>query len=52
MKIDENKNFSWSVVEPDFKFAPGGDIQFHSLVTVESSDINEEYVLLIGGSNF
>ena len=26
-------------------------VYFHSLVTVESSDMNEEYVLLIGGIN-
>ena len=50
LKIDENKNFSWSVVETDFKFNRYFDfIDDHSLVTVESSDINEEYVLLIGG---
>ena len=51
LEIDGNKNFSWSVVEPDFKFYPGEYIYDHSLVTVESSDINEEYVLLIGGIN-
>ena len=49
MIINENKNFSWSVVEEDFKFTRGLSIYFHSLVTVKSSDINEEYVLLIGG---
>ena len=49
LKIDEYKNFSWSVVEPDFKFTEGEIIYRHSLVTVESSDINHEYVLLIGG---
>ena len=51
LKIDENKNFSWSVIEPDFEFTLNEYIFFHSLVTVESSDINEEYVLLIGGYN-
>ena len=49
LKIDENKNFSWSVVEQEFKFNHGDSIYGHSLVTVESSDINKEYVLLIGG---
>ena len=49
IKMDENKKCSWSVVEPDSKFGPGESIYYHSLVTVESSDINEEYVLLIGG---
>ena len=49
MKMDENKNCSWSVVEPDFKFNRNSSIYSHSLVTIESSDINEEYVLLIGG---
>ena len=49
--MNENKNFSWSVVEPDYKIDPTGSKGIHgySLVTVESSDINEEYVLLIGG---
>ena len=47
LKMDENKNFSWSVVEPDFKFYQG--LISHSLVTVKSSDTNREYVLLIGG---
>ena len=49
MTVNENKNFAWSVVEPNFKFTEGETIDGHSLVTVESSDINEEYVLLIGG---
>ena len=49
LKLDENKNFTWSVVETEFKFVPGEFIFGHSLVTVESSDINEDYVLLIGG---
>ena len=49
LKVNETKNFGWSVVEPNFKFTRGKYIDGHSLVTVESSDINEEYVLLIGG---
>ena len=49
LKRDENINLRWSVVEPDFEFNPGNYIYDHSLVTVESSDINEEYVCLIGG---
>ena len=49
LKIDQNKNFNWSIVEPDFKFTPGKLIFGHSLVTVKSSDINDKYVLLIGG---
>ena len=49
MKIDANKTFSWSIVDPDFEFTPSKWISDHSLVTVEASDINEEYVLLIGG---
>ena len=49
MKIDAHKTFSWSIVEPDFKFTRAKCIFGHSLVTVESSDNNEEYVLLIGG---
>ena len=47
-KINENSKISWSV-EPDFNFIQGKNIECHSLVTVKSSDINEEYVLLIGG---
>ena len=43
LKIDENKNFNWSVVEPCFEFSHG------KWITGESFDINEEYVLLIGG---
>ena len=50
-KIDETKNFSWSIIESDIKFTPGRYINCHSLVTVQTSDINEEYVLLIGGVN-
>ena len=49
LKIDENKNFSWSVVDSDFKLAKLKLMHGHSLVTVESSDIYQEYVLLIGG---
>jgi len=55
MKVDGDQNFSWSVVEQNYtnfiEFAPGNFIEGHSLVTVEASDINEEYVLLIGGRN-
>ena len=49
LTLEESKNFSWSVIEPDFKFTQGENIYDHSLVTVESSEDNEEYVLLIGG---
>ena len=49
LEIDENKNFSWSLTERNFKFSRGESISDHSLVTVESSEINEEYILLIGG---
>ena len=41
----------WSVVGQELKFAPGDYIWYYSLSTVVSSDINEEYVLLIGGEN-
>ena len=51
LKINETKNFIWSVVEPDFKFTQGEYIAGHSVMTVPSSDINEEYVLVIGGRN-
>ena len=48
---DENNKFSWSVFETDVIFTRAKGISGHSLVTVESSDIHEEYVLLIGGIN-
>ena len=51
LKIDESKPISWSVVELDFEFTLGEYIMDHSLVTVESTGVNEEYVLLIGGLN-
>ena len=51
LKLDRNRNFTWSVVEPEFKFTPGKWISGHSLINVESSDVSEEYVLLIGGQN-
>ena len=51
--IDETKNFRWSLIEEDLKFSLDEYyiIFGHSLVTVESSDRIEEYVLLIGGYN-
>ena len=49
LKIYKNKNFSWSIVESEFEFTLGQAFFGHSMVTVESSDINEENVLLIGG---
>ena len=48
LKIDENKTFSWPVVEPYLKLTRGKTINGHSLVTIKSSYINEAYVLLIG----
>ena len=55
LKIRENKNNSLSIisqfVEHDFEFTRAKRIFCHSLVTVGSYDINEEYVLLIGGYN-
>ena len=60
MKQDENKNFTWtglsnglfpSGTEQRFRFTQGRMIYWHSLVTVESTDINEEYVILTGGFN-
>ena len=51
LKMDKSKPTNWSVVEQDFEFTPGKSIFSFSLVTVESSNINEEYVLLMGGIN-
>ena len=50
IKPDENQKFSF-FVEQDFNFFASNEISCHSLVTIESSSINEEYVLLIGGSD-
>ena len=49
LQRDIHGGFSWIVVDQDFKFIEGNQIKGHSLVTVKSSDINEEYVLLVGG---
>ena len=46
---DVNDNLVWSFVQPDFNFASGPRIYGHSLVTVESSHLSEEYVILTGG---
>ena len=51
LKQDENQNSSGPPVEKDFKFTRGEWIIEHSLVTVESSNLDTEYVLLIGGMN-
>ena len=51
MQRDGGQIFGWSIVDPDFKFTQAESVYDHSMVTVESSDINEEYVLLIGGDS-
>ena len=51
LEINRSRNFSWSVVESDLDFIQGEYIAGYSLVTVEPSDMHEEYVLLIGGIN-
>ena len=50
-KLHKRKNyrFVWSTPKQDFKFTHGKYIVHHSLVTIESTDPNKEYVLLIGG---
>ena len=48
LEINGNRNLSWSV-ESDLEFTQGKYIIDYSLVTVEPSDIHEEYVLLFGG---
>ena len=45
MEREKNGTYIWSEIKSDFEFFGVG----HSLVTVPPSDINEEYVLLIGG---
>ena len=49
MKRNKNGTFTWSVVEPNFQFSADDAISDHSLVTIESNDMHDEYVLLIGG---
>ena len=44
-----NGLYIWSFVETDFQFTPGSNLHSYSLITIPSSDVNEEYVLLIGG---
>ena len=39
-------------IEPDFGFSAWGTIRSHSLVNIESSEMNEEYILLTGGLIF
>ena len=51
LQRSKNGTFIWTVIEPDFNFTTGKRIVYHSLVTIEASDMNEEYVLLIGGVN-
>ena len=51
LKLEGDTNSSWSVIDQEFKFSEGEAISCHTLLTIESSDMNEEYVLLIGGNN-
>ena len=50
MERMENGTFIWSVVESRI-FNPWDKIGAYSMATIPPSDMNEEYVLLIGGSN-
>ena len=47
----DDEKFHWSVVNPDFQFTNGKGIHSHSLVTVQTPNVHNEYVLLIGGRN-
>ena len=51
LKLESDKNSSWSVIDPEFKFIKGKAISGHTLLAIDSSDVYEEYVLLIGGQN-
>ena len=43
-------DFPWRYVDPEFSFmTPEKSIFGHSMMTIKSSDINEEYIILIGG---
>ena len=51
LENSERKNFIWLNIESNLKFTEGDFVYGHSLVTVESSINDEEYVLLTGGIN-
>ena len=49
-ELNKNGDFNWTFVDPEFTFeTPGKSIFGHSMMTMKSSDINEEYIILIGG---
>ena len=49
-ELNKNGDFPWTFVDPEFTFeTPGKSIFGHSMMTMKSSDINEEYIILIGG---
>ena len=45
-----NGSFRWTHVQTDFGFTNGHILQDYSLVTVDSVDFKDEFVLLIGGN--
>ena len=51
LERNSNGTYIWSTVEPDFAFNEHRSIESHSLVNIKSTDMNEEYVLLSGGTN-
>ena len=46
----KNGDFPWTFVDPEYTFKTLGKSIFdHSMMTIESSNINKEYIILIGG---
>ena len=51
-ELNKNGDFNWTFVDKGFTFKTSEKsigISRHSMMTIRSSDINEEYIILIGG---
>ena len=54
-ELNKNGDFNWTFVDPEFTFKTSEKsigISRHSMMTIKSSDINEEYIILIGGVEY
>ena len=51
LERNSNGKYIWTTLQPDFEFTERSYIQSHSLVNIKSSDMNDEYILLSGGTN-
>ena len=52
MERSEDGTFSWTVVDANFPFTDGDSMMEFSLVSIETLEPLEEYVLLIGGMQY